>query len=497
MTVAVRGAFEISAISPKKSPGPIILPICLPPCVTSAVPSIRTKNSRPVSPSLISVLPAGRSTSSAIAAISASSDFEAPENRGTPLIRSIFELSPSFNGRSYYAARERTKCARSALAPGTEPAAPAGHQVRAREPGPLAVRLQQFRGLVQLDPAAAEGGAQLDEAEIADEPMAPAAEPFAARRLRATMARGRARGGAAPRPPRSAGRAGPRDRSCGRRGRASRRVRSPARAGGAAPATGSRSTPASARARRTRERSPARSASAPRLDQLAADRAEERPRHGRRPQRAQAVQVPKRRAEQRVVTEAAAELGRVGVEGEHEAQQLEPLLVRCPQQHVSVRALPGLAAPAARQRRLERAAVGHQVQAVGPGRSDDVFDHRLAPYCSLQMRLTDAISLRSRRRKFALFMQTMAPTAETTVLDVGVDDSAFGERGALRDAQLLRGALPLAGADHGARLARRDAVPGELSERALRPGRRPRPAFRRRRVRPRLLERRDRARRRP
>lgn len=43
------------------------------------------------------------------------------------------------------------------------------------------------------------------------------------------------------------------------------------------------------------------------------------------------------------------------------------------------------------------------------------------------MRLTDAISLRSRRRKFALFMETMAPTAETTVLDLGADDSAFGE----------------------------------------------------------------------
>ncbi len=43
------------------------------------------------------------------------------------------------------------------------------------------------------------------------------------------------------------------------------------------------------------------------------------------------------------------------------------------------------------------------------------------------MRLTDAISLRSRRRKFALFMETMAPTAQTTVLDVGADDSAFGE----------------------------------------------------------------------
>lgn len=46
------------------------------------------------------------------------------------------------------------------------------------------------------------------------------------------------------------------------------------------------------------------------------------------------------------------------------------------------------------------------------------------------MRLVDAISLRSRRRKFGLFMATMAPTADTTVLDIGVDDLGFGERGA-------------------------------------------------------------------
>jgi SAM-dependent methyltransferase len=43
------------------------------------------------------------------------------------------------------------------------------------------------------------------------------------------------------------------------------------------------------------------------------------------------------------------------------------------------------------------------------------------------MGLADQISLRSRRRKFALFMETIAPTAETTVLDVGVDDVAFGD----------------------------------------------------------------------
>jgi SAM-dependent methyltransferase len=45
------------------------------------------------------------------------------------------------------------------------------------------------------------------------------------------------------------------------------------------------------------------------------------------------------------------------------------------------------------------------------------------------MRLADAISLRSRRRKFALFMETMRPSAETTVLDIGVDDFGFGEIG--------------------------------------------------------------------
>ena len=43
------------------------------------------------------------------------------------------------------------------------------------------------------------------------------------------------------------------------------------------------------------------------------------------------------------------------------------------------------------------------------------------------MRLVDAVSLRSRRRKLALFTETIQPTAETTVVDVGVDDSGFGE----------------------------------------------------------------------
>ena len=43
------------------------------------------------------------------------------------------------------------------------------------------------------------------------------------------------------------------------------------------------------------------------------------------------------------------------------------------------------------------------------------------------MRAADAISLRSRRRKLRLFLEELKPTAETTVLDVGADELAFGE----------------------------------------------------------------------
>ena len=43
------------------------------------------------------------------------------------------------------------------------------------------------------------------------------------------------------------------------------------------------------------------------------------------------------------------------------------------------------------------------------------------------MRLADAISLRSRKRKLRLFLDELRPTAETTVLDVGADELSFGE----------------------------------------------------------------------
>jgi SAM-dependent methyltransferase len=43
-------------------------------------------------------------------------------------------------------------------------------------------------------------------------------------------------------------------------------------------------------------------------------------------------------------------------------------------------------------------------------------------------RLADRVSLRSRRRKFELFVATFRPGPETSVLDVGVTDAPFGER---------------------------------------------------------------------
>ena len=43
------------------------------------------------------------------------------------------------------------------------------------------------------------------------------------------------------------------------------------------------------------------------------------------------------------------------------------------------------------------------------------------------MRLVDAVSLRSRKRKLQLFLDELEPTPESTVLDVGADELTFGE----------------------------------------------------------------------
>jgi len=58
------------------------------------------------------------------------------------------------------------------------------------------------------------------------------------------------------------------------------------------------------------------------------------------------------------------------------------------------------------------------------------------------MRLADAVSLRSRRRKLRLFMEELRPTAETTVLDVGADELGFGAEGGCATLNFLEELYP-------------------------------------------------------
>ena len=80
VTVAERGLSEMSASSPKNSPDPAVASF-RPLRRTSASPSRRTKNSRPVSPSRMITLPCARSISSAIEAICSSWRFESPREK--------------------------------------------------------------------------------------------------------------------------------------------------------------------------------------------------------------------------------------------------------------------------------------------------------------------------------------------------------------------------------------------------------------------------------
>jgi SAM-dependent methyltransferase len=58
------------------------------------------------------------------------------------------------------------------------------------------------------------------------------------------------------------------------------------------------------------------------------------------------------------------------------------------------------------------------------------------------VRLVDAVSLRSRRRKLRLFLDELQPTEGTTVLDVGADELAFGEGDSCRTLNFLEELYP-------------------------------------------------------
>src|SRR5580765_4631401 len=246
-------------------------------------------------------------------------------------------------------------------------------QIDAREPGPLAVRLEQLGGLPALDPAAAERGEQLHEAEVGDEPAVVAAEAleeddpdrpgpepaFAEEPFGRCFARERAQPlevertadpyqrGPAAHPEAQA------PQLCGgdSRKRLAARRRVQFRAG-----------------QRRRERADhgaldlARPA---RLDQLPADGAQQRVGDGRGPKRPQPALTPDRFADQRVTGEALDELGVVVVDREDEAELVDPGLTRRPQLDGAVRLLPGSAGPAARKPGDEHA-VDHAAGRVAP-----------------------------------------------------------------------------------------------------------------------------------
>ena len=122
----------------------------------------------------------------------------------------------------------------------------------------------------------------------------------------------------------------------------------------------------------------------------------------------------------------------VVVEREHEAQQLDPRLVaaraggRAPSCRCHAAPCPRRAAVSRVARRRASSAAASTARAALTSAST-TGSHA---YCWLRgCASTDAISLRSRRRKFGLFLETMRPTPETTVLDVGVDDARLRRDG--------------------------------------------------------------------
>ena len=217
-------------------------------------------------------------------------------------------------------------------------------------------------------------------------------------------------------------------------------------------------------------------------------------------------------AEQRVVREAAQELRVVVVEPEREAHVVDAAVAARPRRRscrrraaplatrssrsstrehrrdtmpsvttrVASLAMPAREPQRVRALRLKLGADGH------PAESRDT----LRRCCAGSRR---GCRMRSRERKLQLFLELSQPGPETTVVDVGVTDAPFGG-GSTR--QLLRGALPVARADHRRRPHRARPLRRRVPAGAGRSRRRPRAAVRRRRVRSRLLERGRRARRR-
>src|SRR5262245_30545818 len=239
-------------------------------------------------------------------------------------------------------------------------------EVEAREPGPLAVWLEQLRGLVPLDPAAAQARHQLDQRQVADEPAVIAPQPFETDDSRrpgpetpfALDERGDA-----------LGRHGAQTLEIARAADADERGGTPRvqpeltephrrepgkrRGGWRLAQRGA----VDARTQRTHDLhlELARTAG---LDQLSTERTQQRLRHGREPQLAHALEGPRRLSDHWIAREPAQELRVIGVDRNDETQPLEALLALGTQHDPTVDELPhraDLDAISGTERRRERA----------------------------------------------------------------------------------------------------------------------------------------------
>lgn len=328
------------------------------------------------------------------------------------------------------------------VGPGDETERCAPHQDLARETLPLGVGGEQLGGLPPLDRPSRQSGVELDQSEVADEPVVVPPEPLQrdhADRPRAdTALRGEAtedRGGRVPaqalevdgaRKPDESRRAMLGQPDPPQLGRAEPRERIPRH---------------DLLPHRPHHRALER-ARPLRLDQLSAHRPHDRVRDGRQAEGPVADERPGRRTDQRIACEALVEGAGVVVESEHEAGLVDAFLVWSRDDDEAVGALPRRGASAPDERCVPPSRSDHQPQPVRTAGGENGFDHRARivrspdTVCSARyrraVRVVDAISLRSRRRKLELLLEELRPSAATTVLDVGVDEVSLGDEGGER-----------------------------------------------------------------
>ena len=349
--------------------------------------------------------------------------------RASTIARSVRPARQAASARAERAHEPRAIHARSGHEAALEPL----QQEDAREPLPLAVRLEQLGGLARLGPASAQRGEELDEAEVVDEPGVVAAEPLERDRRRPSTGRRRARGrGARARP----GVARSPSRSSVRASRVSVAARL-----AASPQRGE------SRGREPRERLARRRILAARADDRALD-LERLDAWMSCPQTARSAacvtvalrrgRIPRRRctdgpssgsrAKRRwnsLVSSSSASMKRASsIARSHEARTTtRPSWSCCADAQRPPAGAPSRSLVPAVSRSEYGPAARSTASTIGASLLGDPW---LTRYLRA-MRLVDAVSLRSRERKLRLFLDELQPTAETTVLDVGADELGFGE----------------------------------------------------------------------